>query len=192
MTTNSPDFDLHQALFANLDLQAFIDGLDWQEHQLTMYGKTHPVPRLLCMYGSAYNYSGVKHPAVTIPALLTPLRDHIQTMTGKPFNSVLGNLYRDGSDSVSWHSDDDYASGTQPSVVSLSLGATRRFRVRPKVNPNPGQPRPSQHFDLGHGDLLIMGDDAQTRFQHCVPKTSRKDIGPRVNLTFRYIEAPDP
>jgi alkylated DNA repair dioxygenase AlkB len=173
---------------AHMPLQAFTDGLDWQQHQLTMYGKTHAVPRLLCMYGSAYKYSGVQHPARPFPPLLTPLRDRIQDLTGRRFNSVLGNLYRDGKDTVSWHSDDDYASGSQPSVVSVSFGAERRFRIRPKINPTPGEPRKSFHFDLGHGDLLIMGDDAQTDFQHCIPRTSRLDCGPRVNLTFRYIE----
>ncbi len=180
-------FKHHPAMFAHMDLNWFMDGLNWQEHELAMYGKVRPVPRLLTMYGSEYNYSGVKHPARPFPEVLEPLRLRIEELTKRSFNSVLGNLYRDGSDSVSWHSDDDYASGDQPMVVSLTFGATRRFRIRPKINPNPGKPRNSFHFDLGHGDLLIMGDRAQIDFQHCIPKVS-KIVGPRVNLTFRYIQ----
>ena len=169
-------------LLAQLELEDLIAVLDLEVHHLTMYGKTFPVPRLLAMYGNAYTYSGIKHPARALPAPLEALRCSLGVQAGVSFNSVLCNLYRGGDDSVSWHSDNDYASGGQPVVASASFGATRRFRVRSFA-----KPRVTHNFDLAHGDVVIMGPEAQKLWQHCVPKTS-KAVGPRLNLTFRHIE----
>jgi alkylated DNA repair dioxygenase AlkB len=151
----------------------------WQQETISLYGKTLPVPRLTAMYGKTYTYSGIQHPEQPLPQLLDDLRRQVETTTGYHFNSVLCNLYRNGSDSVSWHSDDDYGT-TNPTIASLSFGATRRFRLRTKDRSD------SMGLDLTHGSLLTMGGTAQRDFDHCITKTKRI-VGPRINLTFRLI-----
>ena len=94
------------------------------------------------------------------------------------FNSVLCNLYRDGSNSVAWHSDKEAFGGA---VASLSLGATRVFRVRDKTDRSI-----TFDFPLPSGSLLLMKPGCQERTDHCVPKTKRL-VGPRINLTFRQV-----
>lgn len=63
------------------------------------------------------------------------LKDRIEEVTGFTFNSVLANLYRDGHDHVSWHSDDEYSLGDKPLIASLSFGDTRNFELRKKPPP---------------------------------------------------------
>jgi alkylated DNA repair dioxygenase AlkB len=94
---------------------------------------------------------------------------------------VLCNLYRDGTDGVDWHADDEPEFGPMPVIASLSLGATRRFDLR----------RVDDHsikveLDLHHGDLVIMSGTTQTLWRHRVPKT-KKLVGERINLTFRNV-----
>ena len=96
-------------------------------------------------------------------------------------NSVLLNLYRDGQDSMSWHSDDEPELGPAPVIASLSLGATRHFRLRRR-----GQTRTTLSLDLEGGSLLLMEAPLQQHWQHCIPKT-RRQTGPRINLTWRQI-----
>jgi alkylated DNA repair dioxygenase AlkB len=113
------------------------------------------------------------------------LRDIVQDVTGLPFNSVLANLYRDGSDSMGWHADNEQEVGPRVSdrhIASLSFGATRRFLVRSN------EQKVKHEFRLASGDLLVMRGTAQCEFKHSLPKTA-KAVGPRVNLTFRKIVA---
>src|SRR5439155_26765910 len=99
--------------------------------RFTIYGRTIPMPRLIAMYGPVgYRYAGVVHPPRALPAVLEAIRRRVEQATGRRFNSVLANLYRDGRDSVGWHRDRDYAHGGQPDIASLSFGATRRFEMR--------------------------------------------------------------
>jgi alkylated DNA repair dioxygenase AlkB len=94
---------------------------------------------------------------------------------------VLANLYRDGRDSVGWHRDSDYAHGGRAAIASLSFGAVRRSSC--------ASARAAGRSDRpGAGSLLLMDAGAVARWWHRVPKTPRS-IGPRVNLTFRYMVA---
>jgi len=178
------DFTLFQDLFQDLKLDQFLD-LEWGQPTVTFFGNTNPLPRLTTMYGHAYNYSGVQHPERPMPTSLTTIRDQIEALTGFHANAVLGNLYRDGSDTVGWHSDDDY-NATDPRVASVSIGATRRFRIRTKRPKGSTEPRQTWDLNLEHGDLLLMGPQAQELYQHAVPRTS-KPIDTRINLTFRSM-----
>ena len=101
------------------------------------------------------------------------------------FNSCLANLYRDGSDSMGYHSDDEPELGPEPTIASISLGARRRFVLRHRIS------REQWAWELGEGDLLVMRDESQRDYAHAVPKTSRP-IGPRMNLTFRQFSASHP
>lgn len=162
-------------------LQALLTELDWEEQRFTIYGRTVPMPRLIAMYGPVgYRYSGVVHPPRPLPARLETIGRRVEEVTDRAFNSVLANLYRDGSDSVGWHRDSDYVHGGQADIASVSFGATRRFEVRDRT----GRERAAE--DLVSGSLLLIEGDAVSRWWHRVPKTSRP-VGPRVNLTFRHM-----
>jgi len=156
----------------------------WEDHALTIAGREVRVPRRVAYYGPyPYTYSGILHPAHALPAAIAVLRDRIEAVSGQPFNTVLMNLYRSGSDSVSWHSDDDYPHGGHPAVASLSLGETRRFRIAHKRHPGE-----RYAIDLTAGGLLLMEGTSQLDYRHALPK-SAKAHGPRINLTFRHMAA---
>jgi alkylated DNA repair dioxygenase AlkB len=164
-------------------LRALVDELDWEGQRFTIYGRTVPMPRLIAMYGPAgYRYSGVVHPPRPLTSRLDAIRRRVEEVTGRTFNSVLANLYRDGKDSVGWHRDDDYAHGGQPDIASASFGATRRFELRDRT----GRERAAE--DLASGSVLLITGDAVARWWHRVPKTKRA-VGARVNLTFRHMVA---
>ena len=164
-------------------LRALIADLDWERQQFTIYGRTIPMPRLIAMYGPVgYRYSGVVHPPRALPARLDAIRARVEGLTGRRYNSVLANLYRDGRDSVGWHRDSDYAHGGQPDIASVSFGATRRFELRDATHGG------RVGIDLPSGSVLLMTGDAIARWWHRVAKTSHP-VGPRVNLTFRHMVA---
>jgi alkylated DNA repair dioxygenase AlkB len=161
--------------------------LHWDQEFITIVGRTVAVPRLVAWHGdenAVYRYSGLTHyPRPWTPELLV-LRDRIASLCGRPFNSVLGNWYRDGNDSMGWHADNEQVLGRDPWVASLSLGETRLFKIRHN--------RTKQTLDLrlAHGSLLVMGGSLQHHWRHCVPK-SRSVMGQRINLTFRYVHPED-
>jgi alkylated DNA repair dioxygenase AlkB len=98
------------------------------------------------------------------------------------FNSVLLNLYRDGNDSMGWHSDDEPELGQNPVIGSLSLGGKRRFRLRHRSEKNL-----KHQLELTSGSFLLMQGTTQHYWQHHIPKTKRP-VPPRINLTFRLID----
>lgn len=165
-------------------LAALRADLAWEAQSFTIYGRTMPMPRLIAMYGPAgYRYSGVVHPPRALTPGLDAIRRHVEAASGRAFNSVLANLYRDGRDSMGWHRDSDYDAGGQPDIASVSFGATRRFELRDRTG------RERFAVDLESGSLLVMTGEAIVRWWHRVPKTSRP-VGPRINLTFRHMLAP--
>src|SRR5437867_256645 len=93
-------------------LQGLLAETDWEEQRFTIYGRSMPMPRLIAMYGPVgYRYSGIVHPPRRLAPQLEVIRRRVEAVTGRVFNSVLANLYRDGRDSVGWHRDSDYAHG---------------------------------------------------------------------------------
>src|SRR5215472_4130618 len=115
-------------------LAALLAELEWEEQRFKIYGRSMPMPRLIAMYGPVgYRYSGVVHPPRPLPPWLGAIRRRVEEASGRRFNSVLANLYRDGRDSVGWHRDSDYAHGGQPDLASVSFGATRRFDLRDRA-----------------------------------------------------------
>ena len=159
----------------------------WRQDHLKMFGNLIPVPRLeswVADEGLDYTYSGIHHEPDPWIDELVELRDLSSSHTGTSFNSVLCNLYRDGSDGVDWHADDEPEFGPMPVIASWSLGATRRFDLR----------RVDDHsikveLELHHGDLVIMNGTTQELWRHRVPKT-KKPVGERINLTFRLVMKP--
>ena len=99
---------------------------------------------------------------------------------GEAFDSIGFNCYRDGSDSVAWHGDRHRHTVDDPVVAIVSVGAARPFRLRPRG----GRPRPPASFDLGRGDLFVMGGACQHDWEHCVPKVGHAE--PRISITYRH------
>ncbi len=160
---------------------------DWQQLRLRVFGRDVSAPRLTAWYGdpgARYAYSGVVHEPQPWPDDLAALRVRLCAHLGVEFNSVLANLYRDGRDSIGWHSDDEPELGEQPVIASVSLGARRRFRLRHRVRKD----ALPIDLDLEHGSLLAMWGSTQDHWKHSLPK--RAGCGEvRVNLTFRYVLA---
>jgi alkylated DNA repair dioxygenase AlkB len=153
-------------------------------HRIRLFGRLVDSPRLSCWIGdpgTAYAYSGTRFEPQPWPAALMPVRERLSRETGIDFNSVLANCYRDGRDSMGWHSDNERALGQRPVIASLSLSQARRFVLRGR-NGN----REKQELMLPNGALLLMAGDTQSLYQHALPATA-KPVGPRINLTFRRI-----
>ncbi|HAD88471.1 MAG TPA: alpha-ketoglutarate-dependent dioxygenase AlkB [Rhodospirillaceae bacterium] len=161
------------------------DDLPWRQEHLTLFGKRIAQPRLSLYQGDVpYTYSGLTLAAAAWHPVLADLRDRCAELAGMPFNTVLANLYRDGSDSMDWHADDEAELGAEPVIASVSLGAPRRFQMRRKDKTGE-----AHCLTLGGGDVLIMGPKSQVHWMHRVPKT-KTTVGPRINLTFRFVREP--
>lgn len=175
---------------ATVLLRQLTNSPDWQQHRLRLFGRECLTPRLCAWYGDAdarYGYSGQTLEPLPWPDPLAALRVRLESALGIAFNSVLANLYRDGADSMGWHSDDEASLGPQPVIASLSLGATRRFVLRHRSR------RDLKTLDLAlqHGSVLIMAADTQRHWRHAVPKT-RQPVMPRINLSFRRVTGARP
>lgn len=158
----------------------------WEQPEVFIHNQHFPVPRLLAWYGdpeAAYRYSGLLHQPLPWTPLLSEIRARVEEAAGQPLNGVLLNYYRDGNDSMGWHSDDEAVLGRNPLVASLNLGGPRRFDLRRK-----GSSRIEHSLALGSGSLLVMAGATQHHWQHQVAKT-RKPVAPRINLTFRLIRS---
>ena len=186
-----PDADVHfqrdvyPAGQCSALLRQLIDETDWRHEQITVFGQQHWQPRLVAAHGDAglaYTYSGLTLPMQPWTPLLSHLKQDIERIAGVPFNSVLLNWYRDEQDSMGWHSDDEASLGTMPVIASLSLGATRVFKLKHKTRPE----LPTTMLALTDGSLLLMAGPTQRHWKHAVDK-SRNPCDARINLTFRRI-----
>lgn len=158
--------------------------VDWRHDSIAIYGRSLLQPRLTAWYGDlgkSYTYSGITmQPAPWTPTLLD-LKTKVDAVAGIAFNSVLLNLYRNGNDSMGWHSDDEPELGVNPVIGSFSLGGTRRFLLRHRFEKGL-----KHELELASGSFLLMQGRTQHYWQHQVPKTKRLVL-PRINLTFRVI-----
>jgi alkylated DNA repair dioxygenase AlkB len=160
------------ALFAQLRRE-----VNWQAETIRLFGRSIEVPRRVAWYGDAgrnYRYAGLDHVCVGWLPALRPLRERIAAAFGLETQLVLLNLYRDGRDGMGWHTDAEPGQGAI--LASLSLGATRRFRLR--------LPAGTSGLALEHGSLLLMSGAVP----HALPKTRRR-VAERINLTFRQQNA---
>lgn len=178
-------FEYVPSYIANADklFSELVDVIEWAPRRPAPFG--HITPRDECWYhddGTPYRFGTVAREACIVwPAALLTLQRRLSDELGQAFNSVLCNMYRDGSDSVAWHSDDEPELGATPTIASLSLGATRLFKTRRKADRSD-----RRVWAVSSGDLLIMRGDCQREWEHSIPKT-RQSCGPRINLTFRVF-----
>jgi alkylated DNA repair dioxygenase AlkB len=145
----------------------------WRSERRPMYDRVVDVPRLLAFYGE-----GDPLPAVALDQARLALLDHYRGEAGAQFSTTGLCLYRDGRDSVAWHSDTiGRETVDDPVVAIVSLGSPRRLLLRAKGG------GPSRRYLVGGGDLLVMGGSCQRTWEHCVPKMSR--AGPRISVQYR-------
>ena len=166
---------------------ALMEQVPWETHRIRLFGRLVDSPRLSCWIGdpeAVYTYSGTRFVPHAWPAALRPVRERLNRELNLDFNSVLANLYRSGADSMGWHSDSEAELGPRPTIASLSLGASRRFALKDRRDP-----QRKLALDLPPGSLLTMAGDTQTHYRHALPRTA-KPVGARINLTFRRILAP--
>jgi alkylated DNA repair dioxygenase AlkB len=153
----------HQALFDQL-----VTGVAWRQERREMYERTVEVPRLIASLPADGD----------LPAVVDGMRAAVERAYGDRFPHVSLGYYRDGRDSVAWHG--DYVARNMPEaiVATVSLGEPRRFLLRPTGGGS------SVAYNLGWGDLIVMGGTCQRTWQHCIPKSSAAS-GPRIALMFR-------
>lgn len=156
------------------------DTVSW-EQKPGVFGRLQP--RLTASYGDegvTYFYSGTENHALPWPPTLLEIKEKIETVQGR-YNYCLLNCYRSGADSVGMHADNEPGMGNV--IASISLGATRTFRIKHNKT------KETRTFELANGTLLIMAGTMQQFWRHEVPKT-KDDVGERINLTFRWIGEP--
>jgi alkylated DNA repair dioxygenase AlkB len=148
----------------------------WKQEAITLFGRTHNLPRLTCWMadpGYRYRYSGIEQQAVPWMAGLAPLRQQLETLCGHELNALLLNHYRDGNDAMGCHADDEPELVRDASIASISLGASRTLRFKPKPRSALAAGCEALNLELGHGDLLVMDPPTQQHWLHELPRRRR-------------------
>lgn len=166
-------------------LDQFIKNTPWKQTTQKLWDKEYITPRLTAWYGDPgtdYSFSGNKSNPIPWTDELLMIKSKVEPLSDIIFNSVLLNYYRDGNDSVAWHSDKESVLGKNPIIASVSFGQVRSFDIRNK----------SDHTEkysvrLEHGSFLLMKAGLQEAWEHRIAK-STKPMQPRINLTFRVVK----
>jgi len=164
-------------------LQYLLNNINWKNDELVIYAKHITTKRKVAWYGDSnfsYTYSNTTKHALPWTKELLELKARVEEFTHTHYNSCLLNLYHNGEEGMSWHSDDEDALDKNASIASLSFGAERKFSLKHKTS------KKTVSLILKSGDLLVMKGETQTHWLHSLPKMKNVD-GPRVNLTFRRI-----
>lgn len=187
---NLPDADIQlypnflTPQFALNLFEVFKNKIPWRHDPVKVFGKTYMQPRLTSLHGTtkqSYGYSNLQmYPEPMTPEMFD-LMTRINQLNNTSFNIVLLNMYRDGNDSNGWHADNEKELGQNPVIASISLGASRIFKLKHRHDKNL-----THQMLLENGSLLMMSGQTQHHWLHHIPKT-KKQIGPRINLTFRKV-----
>jgi len=164
-------------------LKSLKNEIAWKQESMNMYGKNVNFPRLTAWYGDndkPYSFSGITLQPEPWAGVLEQIKVKVEQKTQEKFNSVLLNQYRNGDDSISWHTDAEPELGENPTIASVTFGEARVFQMRHI------ETKEKVSLELEHGSLLIMQGELQHYWQHQIPKT-KKDKDIRINLTFRKI-----
>jgi len=164
-------------------LKSLKNEIAWKQESMNMYGKNVNFPRLTAWYGDndkPYSFSGITLQPEPWAGVLEQIKVKVEQKTKEEFNSVLLNQYRNGDDSISWHTDAERELGENPTIASVTFGEARVFQMRHI------ETKEKVSLELEHGSLLIMQGELQHYWQHQIPKT-KKDKDIRINLTFRKI-----
>ena len=166
---------------ADVFLRTLLAEVPWRHDEVRLFGRRITTARQVAWYGDeayVYGYSGVARSALPWSPPLLALKARVEAALNASFNSCLLNLYRDGSEGMAWHSDDEAVLGRESLIASLSFGAARRFAFLHKVS---GEKR---ELWLAYGQLLVMRGETQRFWRHALLKSARVRA-PRISLTFR-------
>ena len=145
----------------------------WRAERRHMYDRVVDVPRLLCFYDEDQQL-----PDPVLDDARDALNAHYAAELGEPFRTAGLCLYRDGRDSVAWHGDTIGRGKTEDTMVAIvSVGSPRALTLRPRGGGK------ALRYDLGHGDLIVMGGSCQRTWEHAIPKA--RSAGPRISIQFR-------
>ncbi|MEO7214505.1 MAG: alpha-ketoglutarate-dependent dioxygenase AlkB [Mucilaginibacter sp.] len=158
-------------------LKHFIADTPWKQTTQKLWDKEYLTTRLICWYGDADRIAS----ALPWTSELQVIREQVEQLAGIRFNTVLLNYYRDGNDSVAWHSDKESIMGSQPVIASVSFGEVRSFDIRNKADHTE-----KYSVRLEHGSVLLMKSGLQEHWEHRIAK-SNKPMKARINLTFRLV-----
>ena len=168
-------------------------------HNIKLFGKECTIPREQMVYGvDNYTYSGKVFPSQPIPESLQYYLDWANKFescltnqddtTYIPYNMILVNWYKDGTDYIGQHRDDEKQIIPQTNVMTISFGAERKFRVR--HDPKKGEKIEAiakQDYTVKNNSFLIMGGHFQEEFKHEIPKT-KKVLNSRISITLRKFK----
>jgi len=162
-------------------MHQLVEETEWKAETIFLFGREVPQPRLSAWYGEkSYTYSGRTFHPLPFTPLQREIKRVVEAVSGRKFNSVLLNYYRDGNDSMGFHSDDEPELGREPAIASVTFGDTRTFILKHKKLPR------TLKLDLTDGSMLLMSGKLQNCWRHGINK-ERTPRGPRINLTFRLI-----
>jgi alkylated DNA repair dioxygenase AlkB len=156
-----------------------LNNTQWREYEMPMYDKIVTAPRMVAWYDDRDYILGKSN----WPKELRTIKSKVVKEAQINFNAVLLNLYRNGKDGVSWHSDKTQSENKDMNIASVTFGETRMFRLRHKFLKH----LPQIEIPLHHGSFLLMAGKTNSFWEHQVPKTAR-DVLPRINLTFRQAK----
>lgn len=172
----------------------------WKQTFFKMMGKSIPTPRMLMFVGNEdikyHSYSGTEHvirdwlpstKSILDDVITSPEVIKIFALMGSDlpeYNACLLNHYRDGNDSISMHSDKE-AKDYLASVISLSLGGSRKFKMQ-RHEKGKVIPKTIKSIQVDGGDLMVMGGKCQERWKHGIDKV-KKEVPSRISLTYRHL-----
>lgn len=164
-------------------MRRLVDETPWRAESITLYGKVMLQPRLIAWHGepqARYRYSGTTFEPQPFTPLQLDIKQAVEAATGRTFNSVLLNYYRNEHDSMGFHSDDERELGRDPAIASVSFGAARTLILKHKTLPK------TVKIALGDGSLLLMAGAMQHHWRHGINK-EKTPRDARISLTFRTI-----
>ena len=168
--TDAPDVVLVPGFLGREKADALLEHIraesEFKQNYIQLFG-SKPIPRLEAWYGPwDYPYSkGIVLKAAPMPGYLQDVIREISALGFGEFNAVLINRYRDGKDNIAPHSDNDYGD-QEPTIPSLTLGATRPFRLAKIISGSKLDKSTTVEFLPGHGDLLVMHGRTNSEWQH--------------------------
>ena len=168
---------------ANTYYNLLLKNINWKNDVALYHGRHIVTKRKVAWYGDQgflYTYSNTTKQALPWTNELIDLKRKTELITNSQFNSCLLNLYHDGNEGMTWHSDDEKSMGKNTVIASLSFGAERKFSFKHR------RTRQTISLLLENGSLLVMRGNTQSNWLHSLPLSSKINH-PRINLTFRTI-----
>jgi alkylated DNA repair dioxygenase AlkB len=170
---------------SDLFFKSLTENIAWKQEPVKIMGQEIMQPRLTAWYGDqgkSYSYTGITMNPLPWTIDLLKIKEAVQKISGEVFNSALLNLYRDGSDSVGWHRDNEKSLGINPVIGSVSFGVPRVFSLKHYKDK-----KLKEKILLTNGSFLLMKGETQHKWLHSIQKDPAV-VRPRINITFRTIK----